>query len=193
MKISDIRPEVYALAEETETHLRSEFDQIDLIARINTQKVMEAFQDNRVSEACFAGTTGYGYDDLGRETLDKIYAQIFRTEAALVRTGFVNGTHALTAAIFALVGPGDTILAATGVPYDTLRCAIGISGEHHGSLKFYGVGYSQVELASDGGPDLGLADQKPGRRYRADGGLCGRQKRACRPSGHASDDARYRR
>lgn len=154
MKISDIRPEVYALAEETETRLRSEFDQIDLIARINTQKVMEAFQDNRVSEACFAGTTGYGYDDLGRETLDKIYAQIFRTEAALVRTGFVNGTHALTAAIFALVGPGDTILAATGVPYDTLRCAIGISGEHHGSLKFYGVGYSQVELASDGGPDL---------------------------------------
>ena len=140
MKISDIRPEVYALAEETETRLRSEFDQIDLIARINTQKVMEAFQDNRVSEACFAGTTGYGYDDLGRDTLDKIYAQIFRTEAALVRTGFVNGTHALT--------------AATGVPYDTLRCAIGISGEHHGSLKFYGVGYSQVELASDGGPDL---------------------------------------
>ena len=153
MKISDIRPEVYALAAEAEDSLRPVFDGLDAVARENTRKVMEAFQDNRVSDACFAGTTGYGYDDLGRETLDRIYAQIFRTEAALVRTGFVNGTHALSAAMFALVAPGDTILAATGAPYDTLRCAIGISGEHHGSLKFYGVDYAQVELAPDGGPD----------------------------------------
>lgn len=153
MKISDIRPEVYALAAEAERDLRSEFEKIDATAQINTRKVMQAFQDNRVSEACFAGTTGYGYDDLGRETLDKIYAQIFHTEAALVRIGFVNGTHALTAAMFALVGPGDTILAATGAPYDTLRTAIGLSGEVHGSLRFYGVNYQQVELAEDGGPD----------------------------------------
>ena len=165
MKISDIGPEIYALAEEAEASLRPEFDAIDSVARENTRKVMQAFQDNRVSDACFAGTTGYGYDDLGRETLDKIYAQVFGTEAALVRTGFVNGTHALSAALFALVGPGDTILAATGAPYDTLRCAIGISGDHHGSLKFYGVDYAQVELAPDGGPDydairLAAADPK---------------------------------
>jgi cystathionine beta-lyase family protein involved in aluminum resistance len=115
---------------------------------------MEAFEDNRVSEACFAGTTGYGYDDLGRETLDKIYAQVFRTEAALVRTGFVNGTHALSAALYALLAPGEILLAATGAPYDTLRCAIGTSGDCHGSLKFYGIGYRQVELGADGAPDL---------------------------------------
>ena len=153
MKISDIRPEIYELAAETEKTIRSVFDRIDETALHNTRKVMQAFQDNRVSDACFAGTTGYGYDDLGRETLDRIYAQVFGAEAALVRTGFVNGTHALTAAMYALVGPGDTILAATGAPYDTLRCAIGISGEHHGSLKFYGVDYAQVELAPDGVPD----------------------------------------
>lgn len=153
MKISDITPEIRALADEAEKDLRGVFDGIDRVARENTQKVMQAFQDNRVSESCFAGTTGYGYDDLGRETLDRIYAQVFGTEAALVRTGFVNGTHALSAALFALVGPGNTILAATGAPYDTLRCAIGISGEYHGSLRFYGVRYAQVELADDGGPD----------------------------------------
>ena len=153
MKISDIRPEVYKLAEEAEKDLLHVFHKIDCIAQANTRKVMQAFQDNRVSEACFAGTTGYGYDDLGRETLGKIFAQVFRTEAALVRTGFVNGTHALSAALFALVGPGDTILAATGAPYDTLRCAIGISGEYHGSLRFYGVDYAQVELTSSGAPD----------------------------------------
>ena len=154
MKISDIKPEVYALAAEAEEAARAEFEKIDEIAQLNTRKVMEAFQDNRVSDACFVGTTGYGYDDLGRETLDKIYAQIFRTEAALVRIGFVNGTHALSSAMFALLSPGDTLLAATGAPYDTLRCAIGISGDLHGSLKFYGIDYAQVELAPDGGPDL---------------------------------------
>ena len=153
MKISDITDEVFSLAKEAERRVRPEFDRIDEIAAFNTRKVMAAFQDNRVSDACFAGTSGYGYDDLGRETLDKIYAQIFHTEAALVRTGFVNGTHALTAAMFSLVGPGDTILAATGLPYDTLRSAIGISGDCHGSLKFYGVNYAQTDLASDGGPD----------------------------------------
>ena len=154
MKISDIKPEIDALADEVESTLRSVFDEIDCVASFNTRKVMEAFEDNRVSDACFAGTTGYGYDDLGRETLDKIYAQVFRTEAALVRTSFVNGTHALTAALFALIGPGDTILAVTGAPYDTLRAAIGISGDYHGSLKFYGVDYAQVDLSSNGSPNF---------------------------------------
>ena len=153
MKISDIKPEVYTLAEEVEKDIRPLFDAIDRTAQRNTEKVMTAFQANRVSDACFAGTTGYGYDDLGRETLDKIYAQIFKTDSALVRTGFVNGTHALTAAMFSLVGPGDTLLAATGLPYDTLRSAIGLTGDCHGSLRFYGVDYAQVDLAPDGGPD----------------------------------------
>ena len=153
MKISELSPEIDALALEVESTLRTVFDEIDHTASLNTRKVMQAFQDNRVSDACFAGTTGYGYDDLGRVTLDRIYAQVFRTEAALVRTGFVNGTHALTAALFALVGPGDTLLSVTGAPYDTIRSAIGISGDNHGSLKFYGVNYAQVELTADGAPD----------------------------------------
>ena len=153
MKISDIKPEVYVMAGRAMARIRPQFEKIDAVAEQNTRKVMEAFQDNRVSESCFAGTTGYGYDDLGRDTLDKIYAQIFGTEAALVRIGFVNGTHALTTAMFALAKPGDTILAVTGLPYDTLRSAIGISGDCHGSLKFYGINYGQVDLAPDGGPD----------------------------------------
>ena len=153
MKISDITRKVYDLAEETESSLVGEFSSIDRTAFVNTQKVLRAFQDHRVSEACFAGTTGYGYDDLGRETLDRIYAQVFGAEAALVRTGFVNGTHALTAALFALVGPGDTLLSATGAPYDTLRSAIGISGDYHGSLRYYGVDYKQADLDSEGRVD----------------------------------------
>lgn len=153
MKISEIKPEVYDMAERTMAKIRRRFDEIDAVAEYNTRKVMEAFQDNRVSEACFAGTTGYGYDDLGRYTLDKIYAQVFGTEAALVRIGFVNGTHALAAAMFALSKPGETVLAVTGLPYDTLRCAIGISGDGYGSLKFYGIDYAQVDLAADGSPD----------------------------------------
>ena len=153
MKISDIRPEVYDMARRAQERIKHRFEAIDAVAEVNTRRVMEAFQDNKVADACFAGTTGYGYDDLGRDTLDKIYAQIFGTEAALVRIGFVNGTHALTAAMFALVKPGDTILAATGMPYDTLRTAIGINGAEHGSLKFYGIDYAQVDMTPEGEPD----------------------------------------
>ncbi len=153
MKISEIRPEVYEFAEKATEKLGPVFGKIDAVAMQNTKKVMEAFQENKVSESCFAGTTGYGYDDLGREVLDKIYARIFCAEAALVRINFVNGTHALTAAMFATVKPGDVILSVTGTPYDTLRSAIGISGGCHGSLKFYGIDYAEVSLAADGEPD----------------------------------------
>ena len=153
MNISDIRPEVYEMAQRAQARISSRFAQIDALAEENTRRVMEAFQDNKVSDACFAGTTGYGYDDLGRDTLDKIYAQIFGAEAALVRIGFVNGTHALTTAMFALAKPGETILAVTGMPYDTLRTAIGIEGDAHGSLKFYGINYGQVDLTEAGEPD----------------------------------------
>lgn len=153
MKISEIRPEVYELAEKATEELDPVFRKIDAVSMQNTKKVMEAFQENKVSESCFAGTTGYGYDDLGREVLDRIYARIFGAEAALVRINFVNGTHALTAAMFAVVKPGDVILSVTGTPYDTLRSAIGISGGCHGSLKFYGIDYAEVSLADDGEPD----------------------------------------
>lgn len=153
MNVNDIRPEVYELARQTEEEIRPQFERIDRIAMINTRKVMTAFQDNKVSDSCFAGTTGYGYDDLGREVLDKVYAQVFCTEAALVRIGFVNGTHALSAALFGILKPGDTLLSVTGLPYDTLRNAIGIEGDCHGSLKFYGINYKQVDL-KNGEADL---------------------------------------
>ena len=153
MKIADIKPEVYEMAKRAELRLGERFREIDAVSEQNTRKIMQAFQNHRVSDACFAGTTGYGYDDLGRETLDKIYAEVFGTEAALVRIQFVNGTHALTAAMFALAKPGQKILAVTGTPYDTLRTAIGISGDSFGSLSFYGIEYGQVELGADGGPD----------------------------------------
>lgn len=155
MKFNDMKPQVFALAQEAENEIRSQFERIDRIAQLNTLKVMQAFQDNKVSDSCFSGTTGYGYDDVGREVLDKVYAQIFCTDAALVRIGFVNGTHALSAALFAMLKPGDTLLSATGLPYDTLRNAIGIEGDCHGSLKFYGINYAQVDLKADGSPDIG--------------------------------------
>lgn len=155
MKFNDMKPQVFALAQEAENEIRSQFERIDRIAQLNTLKVMQAFQDNKVSDSCFAGTTGYGYDDVGREVLDKVYAQVFCTDAALVRIGFVNGTHALSAALFAMLKPGDTLLSATGLPYDTLRNAIGIEGDCHGSLKFYGINYAQVDLKADGSPDIG--------------------------------------
>ena len=153
MNVNDIRPEVYELARQAEEEIRPQFERIDRIAMLNTRKVMTAFQDSKVSDSCFAGTTGYGYDDLGREVLDKVYAQVFCTEAALVRIGFVNGTHALSAALFGILKPGDTLLSVTGLPYDTLRNAIGIEGDCHGSLKFYGINYRQVDL-KNGEADL---------------------------------------
>jgi cystathionine beta-lyase family protein involved in aluminum resistance len=116
--------------------------------------VLDAFRAHRVSDACFAGTTGYGYDDRGRETLDRVYADVFGAEAALVRTGFVNGTHAITAALFGALRPGDILLSATGAPYDTLRAAIGITGNYRGSLREWGVEYNEVALTPDGLPDI---------------------------------------
>lgn len=145
---------ILKLTERAEEMLAPRFREIDRVAFENTQRVLSAFQSERVSEACFAGTSGYGYDDLGRETLDKIYANLFSTEAALVRIGFVNGTHAITAALFAAAEPGKTLLSVTGAPYDTLRTAVGISGNAHGSLAYYGVKYRQVDLRSDGCADL---------------------------------------
>ena len=152
MKITDITPAMFDRAKRVEAGLLGRFAEIDAVAQENTLRVMAAFQDQKVTEGCFAGTTGYGYDDMGREVLDKVYAQVFGAEAALVRIGFVNGTHAISAALFAALLPGDTLLSVTGAPYDTMRTVIGIAGDEYGSLRFYGVHYDQVDL-KDGAPD----------------------------------------
>lgn len=157
--------QILKLGEQAELRCRERFREIDRAAEKNTERVLNAFRKARVSEACFAGTTGYGYDDLGRETLDRIFAELMGTETALVRIGFVNGTHALTAALFSLAVPGQHLLSATGLPYDTLQEALGIRGSAFGSLRAYGIGYDQVDLRPDGSADLDAlakAAAKPG-------------------------------
>lgn len=153
MKPSEIPQSVRDLAAKCEIRLAPRFAEIDEVSMRCTERVMEAFQEFKVSDSCFAGTTGYGYDDLGRETLDKVWARVFGAESALVRIGFVNGTHAIASAIFAALKPGDTLMSTMGAPYDTLRTAIGISGDAFGSLRFYGVDYHQVNTL-DGAPDM---------------------------------------
>lgn len=148
-----ISEKVRQLGAQAQADLREQFERIDAIAEINTQKVLSAFQKHRVAESYFSGTTGYGYDDIGRDKLEEIYADIFGTEDALVRIGFVNGTHAITCALFGALKPGDVLLSAVGAPYDTLLGVIGVSDKGPGSLKDWGVEYRQVDLL-DNKPDL---------------------------------------
>lgn len=150
LQISD---RVRELGRKAQADLGEQFARIDAIAEENTQKVLAAFQKHRVAEAYFAGTTGYGYDDLGRDKLEEIYADIFGTEDALVRIGFVNGTHAISCALYGALKPGDTLVYAVGAPYDTIQGVIGITDKGFGSLKDYGINYRQVELVDDK-PDL---------------------------------------
>ncbi len=145
--------ELIDLAEKAEEDIKPVFYKIDKISEKNTYKVLSAFQKFRVSAPMFAATTGYGYDDVGRETLEKIYSFVFHGQSALVRPGFVNGTHAISTALFSMLKPGDTLLSVTGEPYDTLQSVIGISGNYPGSLKYYNIGYRQVDLLPDGTPD----------------------------------------
>ena len=147
-----ISPEVYAYGEAALERLQSRFAAIDKIAEYNQAKVISAMQKNRVSAACFAATSGYGYDDVGRDTLEKVYADVFHTEAALVRPQITCGTHALTVALSANLLPGDELLSPVGLPYDTLQEVIGIR-ESPCSLAEYGVSYRQVDLKEDGGFD----------------------------------------
>lgn len=136
-----------ALSKETEAQLSPIFQQIDERAFLNQKKVLEAFREEKVSTECFNPTTGYGYDDMGREVLDRIFARVFEAEAAFVRHSILSGTHALTIGLFGLLRPGDTMLAVTGTPYDTLRSVIGIEGEAgSGSLKDFGIRYEEIEL-----------------------------------------------
>ncbi|MCI5929274.1 MAG: methionine gamma-lyase family protein [Pseudoflavonifractor capillosus] len=154
LQLSD---KVLSLAAQAQADLRPQFDRIDAIAEENTRKVLAAFQKHRVAEGYFAGTTGYGYDDLGRDKLDEIYADIFGTEDALVRVQFVNGTHAITCALFGALKPGNILVSAVGAPYDTLLGVIGVVPKGHGSLMEYGVEYRQVELLNNAPDKDGLA------------------------------------
>ena len=147
-----ISPAVYAYGEEVIARLQDRFAKIDQIAEHNQAKVVRAMQKNRVSAACFAATTGYGYDDYGRDNLERVYADVFHTEAALVRPQITCGTHALTIALSANLLPGDELLSPVGMPYDTLQEVIGIR-KSPCSLAEYGVTYNQVDLLPDGSFD----------------------------------------
>lgn len=163
----DLNEAVLKLAERAEADLAPVFARIDAIARENTARMLSAFQENRVSAACFAGTTGYGYDDRGREVLDQVAAQVFGAEDALVRINFINGTHALSTALFGVLRPGDTLVSCFGAPYDTLQTVIGIAGDEPGNLRQFGVQYVQVDGTPEGQPDLPAilrAVQQPGVR-----------------------------
>lgn len=147
-----ISKEVYEYGERTLRDLKGRFEEIDKRAEYNQLKVVRAMQDCRVSEACLLGTTGYGYNDIGRETLEAVYAAVFHAEDALVRPQITCGTHALALALMSNLRPGEELLSPVGKPYDTLEEVIGIR-ESKGSLKEYGISYRQVDLKEDGSFD----------------------------------------
>ncbi|MDE8732824.1 methionine gamma-lyase family protein [Eubacteriales bacterium DFI.9.88] len=149
-----IAPRVLDHISEAEEAVKGEFDHLDDIMAYNQYKVLTAFQKNRISDTHFAWNTGYGYDDAGRDALERVYADIFKAEAALVRPIIVNGTHALTLTLTGILRPGDELIYCTGAPYDTLEEVIGIRGEGKGSLREFGVSYKQVELTPEGNIDL---------------------------------------
>jgi len=141
-----ISSEIIELSKKADAKARKSYEQIEKICEYNSLRVLKAFSDHGVSEAHLGMSTGYGYDDLGRDTLDKIYADIFGGEDALVRHNIVNGTMAISTCLYGVLRPGDTLVAATGKPYDTLEEVIGIRGSSSGSLKDFGVTYRQVDL-----------------------------------------------
>ena len=151
---------LWKLAGEAEAALAPRFGRIEAISCENTRRVMEAFQAHRVSDALFHPTSGYGYDDRGREELDAIWADVMGAEAALVRHTIVSGTHALSTGLFGLLRPGDLLFSIAGRPYDTLEEVIGLAGESgNGSLRDFGVDYLQAELTPDGGFDFDAIGQ----------------------------------
>jgi cystathionine beta-lyase family protein involved in aluminum resistance len=152
----EIDNRIIELAEQAENDAQKVFRKIDDIKELNQLKVIKAMQDNKLSDSHFNGTTGYGYDDRGREVLDSVYANIFNTEDALVRHQIVSGTQALALCLFGNLRPGDELVAVTGKPYDTLEEVIGIRGENCGSLKEFGISYKQVNLKQNGKPDLDM-------------------------------------
>ena len=147
MEAYNIKPHVFELYKQALNDVEEQFKIYDEIREYNQLKVLNAFQEERISDMNFTNSSGYGYDDIGRDTLDKVYARIFNTESALVRPHFVNGTHAIGCALMGNLRTNDTMLCITGTPYDTLHNIIGISGKDNiGSLREYGVNYKQVDL-----------------------------------------------
>ena len=136
------------LVKEAESKTRDIFDEIDRVSFINSEKVLNAFRDNNLSEYHFNATTGYGYNDIGRDVIESIYANIFKCEDALVRSQFISGTHAISTCLFGLLRPGDTLLSISGKPYDTLDQVIGIK-DNPSSLKSFGIKYEQIDLVNN--------------------------------------------
>ena len=155
----NISTETLALADKVEQSLEKKFKEIDKITQYNQNKVLKAFIDNQVSEACFSTTYGYGYSDKGRDTLEAVFAQIMGCEDAIIRHAFVSGTHTISVALFGLLRPNDTLLSVAGMPYDTLRGVIGIT-ETKGSLKEFGVNYDQIDLTPDGTVDYSALEDR---------------------------------
>ena len=149
----DFSNKILFAAEEATKKVDSVFKKIERITEFNQQKMLKAFINIGVSERHFAGSTGYGYDDKGRDVLDQVYAKVFGCEDALVRHSFVNGTHAITVALFGILRPGDTMVCLTGKPYDTLKGVIGNQENYSGSLNEFGIKYKQLDLLSNGSVD----------------------------------------
>ncbi len=143
-----ISEKIENLCTKSEQDVENVFKQIDNVCEYNSLKVLKAFQNNNISDIHFNSTTGYGYSDVGREAIEKVYSEIFKAEDSLVRSQFISGTHALTVALFAFLRPGDTLLSITGTPYDTLHEVIGIK-ENPSSLKSYNVNYDQIDLVNN--------------------------------------------
>ena len=153
-KFFNIDSKIIEAVERAEEKSKDVFKRIDEIAEYNTYKVLKAFADYRVSESYFVGTTGYGYGDRGRDQLDKIMAQLMGAEDAIIRHSFASGTHAISTMLFGVLRPGDTMVCVTGTPYDTLHGVIGLTGEGNGSLKDFGINYSELPLLNDGTVDI---------------------------------------
>ena len=149
----DIDKRILDASEKAIDLCKDKLAEIDSIQEYNQQKMIKAFQKAGVRESYFCGSTGYGYDDFGRDALDRVYAYVFDAEDALVRHNFASGTHTLTVALFGILRPGDTMLSVCGMPYDTIRSAIGIEGNYSGSLKDFNIGFDMVELKEDGSLD----------------------------------------
>lgn len=170
MDFFDIDQKIIDAAEKAMELCSAELKKIDEIQEYNQRKMIKAFQIAGVRESHLKGSTGYGYDDAGRDALDRVYAYCFDAEDALVRHNFVSGTHALTVALFGMLRPNDTMLSVTGMPYDTIRSAIGIEGDYPGSLKDFGINFEMTELKDDGTVDYEeverqIADKQPKMVY----------------------------
>lgn len=140
-----MKEDIIAKVNQAEKEVQEIFSKIDKVCEQNSLKVMNAFQNQKISESHFHSTTGYGYDDIGRDSIEKIYTEIFKAEDALVRSQFISGSHALTVCLFGILRPGDVLMSITGTPYDTLHEVIGIK-DNDSSLKSFGIQYEQIDL-----------------------------------------------